>query len=92
MWKRGEKAIKEGEEDEDEVESKGRISTLIRGKRKEGFCFLSYVWGPLLLEINTIYLHASHMRGSNSQKVAMLINLMGIWDPLFNFSLLNFLN
>lgn len=92
MWKRGEKAIKEGEEDEDEVESKGRISTLIRGKRKEGFCFLSYVWGPLLLEINTIYLHASHMRGSNSQKVAMLINLMGIWDPLFFFSLLNFLN
>lgn len=90
MWKRGEKAIKEGEEDEDEVESKGRISTLIRGKRKEGFCFLSYVWGPLLLEINTIFMHL--MCGSNSQKVAMLINLMGIWDPLFNFSLLNFLN
>lgn len=87
MWKRGEKAIKEGEEDEDEVESKGRISTLIRGKRKEGFCFLSPCVGPLLLEINTIYLHASHMRGSNSQKVAMLINLMGIWDPLFYFLL-----
>lgn len=90
MWKRGEKAIKEGEEDEDEVESKGRISTLIRGKRKEGFCFLSYVWGPLLLEINTIFMHL--MCGSNSQKVAMLINLMGIWDPLFFFSLLNFFN
>lgn len=90
MWKRGEKAIKEGEEDEDEVESKGRISTLIRGKRKEGFCFLSPCVGPLLLEINTIFMHL--MCGSNSQKVAMLINLMGIWDPLFNFSLLNFLN
>jgi len=57
MGKRGEKAVKEGEECEDEVESKGRISTLIHGKRKEGFCFLSYVWGPLLLEINTIFMH-----------------------------------
>lgn len=85
MWKRGEKAIKEGEEDEDEVESKGRISTLIHGKRKEGFCFLSPCVGPLLLEINTIFMHL--MCGSNSQKVAMLINLMGIWDPLFYFLL-----
>lgn len=33
------KAIKECEE-EDEVESKGRISILVHGKRKEGFCFL----------------------------------------------------
>lgn len=85
MGKRGKKAIKKEGEYEDEVESKGRISTLIRGKRKEGFCFLSYVWGPLLLEINTIFMHL--MCGSNSQKVAMLINLMGIWDPLFYFLL-----
>jgi len=33
------KAIKECEE-EDEVESKGRISILVHGKRKESFCFL----------------------------------------------------
>lgn len=90
MGKRGKKAIKKEGEYEDEVESKGRISTLIHGKRKEGFCFLSPCVGPLLLEINTIFMHL--MCGSNSQKVAMLINLMGIWDPLFNFSLLNFLN
>ena len=85
MGKRGKKAIKKEGEYEDEVESKGRISTLIHGKRKEGFCFLSPCVGPLLLEINTISMHL--MCGSNSQKVAMLINLMGIWDPLFYFLL-----
>lgn len=85
MGKRGKKAIKKEGEYEDEVESKGRISTLIHGKRKEGFCFLSPCVGPLLLEINTIFMHL--MCGSNSQKVAMLINLMGIWDPLFYFLL-----
>lgn len=40
------------EEDEDEVESKGRNSTLIHSKRKEDFYILSHVCGGPLVAWN----------------------------------------
>lgn len=53
LWgKRGEKAVKEGEEYEDEDESKGRISTLIHGKRKKrAFAFSLMCGGPFCLKL-----------------------------------------